>query len=195
MSRRRILELLSAHSPVNSEEAEMRDSIEKFVSENEACFDRTLRAGHITGSAWIVDHDYAHTLLTHHKKLGKWLQLGGHADGESDVLRVALREAREESGLQEIRPLLYEIFDVDVHLIPARKAEPAHFHYDIRFLLVADCNLPLLMSDESKDLRWVALRKVSRLTREESVLRMVRKTIDRRAQWPLPAKRWVTASV
>ncbi|HBY64068.1 MAG TPA: NUDIX hydrolase, partial [Solibacterales bacterium] len=136
----------------------------------------SLPAGHITGSAWVLDHGRTHVLLTHHQKLDKWLQLGGHADGDPDTLAVALREAREESGLSEVHPLTAGIFDVDVHLIPARKSEPEHFHYDIRHLLLADRRHPLRITSESKDLRWVPIADVARLTREESMLRMVRKT-------------------
>ena len=95
-----------------------------------ACFDD----GHITGSAWVVDPAGSRLLLTHHRKLGKWLQLGGHSDGEPDTLAVALREAREESGLR-VRPISNAVLDIDIHTIPALKGEPAHLHYDVRFAL------------------------------------------------------------
>ncbi len=153
----------------------MRARLAAFVWAHENCFDRSLLVGHVTGSAWIVDLDRTHVLLTHHRKLDKWLQLGGHADGDSDVLRVALREAREESGLTSVRPVRESIFDVDIHLIPARKTEPEHFHYDVRYALEADRGEALRMSDESHDLRWVRVDEVAVLTQEESVLRMVRK--------------------
>jgi 8-oxo-dGTP pyrophosphatase MutT (NUDIX family) len=146
-----------------------------FVAGNARCFERTLLEGHVTGSAWIVDWERTHVLLTHHGKLDKWLQLGGHADGDWNVLEVALREAREESGLSSIRAVGDGIFDVDIHAIPARGAEPEHFHYDVRYLLEADRGEELRMSSESKDLQWVAMERVAELTGEESVLRMVRK--------------------
>ena len=115
-----------------------------FVEQNEMCFERSLDIGHITGSAWVLDFHRTHTLLTHHAKLDKWLQLGGHSDGDPDTLEVALREVREESGLVEVRPISEAIFDVDAHLIPARGAEPEHIHYDIRFLAEADREAPIL---------------------------------------------------
>jgi ADP-ribose pyrophosphatase YjhB (NUDIX family) len=87
-----------------------------------------------------------------------------------------LREAREESGLEEIRPVSDKIFDVDVHEIPARASDPAHYHYDVRFLLEADRCQPLRMTGESKALQWVKIADVGKLTSEESVLRMVAKT-------------------
>ncbi len=149
----------------------------EFVREHPDCFERSLAAGHVTGSAWIVDAARTHALLTHHAKLGLWLQPGGHCDGDSNVLRVALREAAEESGLTELAPLLGgAIFDVDAHEIPARKNEPAHVHYDIRYALRADRSRPLQISAESRDLRWVPLDEIAGLNTDESVLRMVRKT-------------------
>jgi len=154
----------------------MLENLRRFVLENEDCFERFLLSGHITGSAWVVDSAREQVLLTHHRFLDKWLQLGGHADGESNVLKVALREAHEESGIDGIRPVNESVFDVDIHEIPARGAEPSHFHYDVRFLLEADSSRPLLLTSESKALAWVKLSEVERLTSERSVLRMVQKT-------------------
>jgi 8-oxo-dGTP pyrophosphatase MutT (NUDIX family) len=116
-------------------------------------------------------------LLTHHVKLDKWLQLGGHADGEGDLLAAALREAREESGLTRVRALSPEIFDLDRHWIPPRKSDPGHYHYDLRFLFEANPSEPLAISSESKDLAWVELNTVAALNPEESMARMVRKTV------------------
>ena len=154
----------------------MLQQLIEFVEANINCFDRSLQIGHVTGSAWIVDLARAHVLLTHHQKLDKWLQLGGHADGNPDILQVALCEAREESGLQEVSPITEAIFDVDVHLIPAHGSVPPHFHYDVRFLLQADRGQPLLVSHESKALAWAALDQVAGLNAEDSLLRMVKKT-------------------
>jgi len=152
---------------------------EEFVAFAAAHADSLLRScipGHFTGSAWVVDPARRRTLLTHHRKLDKWLQLGGHADGEADLLAVALREAREESGLTGVKAVATGIFDLDRHLIPARKDEPAHWHYDVRFLLEADPAEALVVTSESKDLAWVDLAEVARLNPEESMLRMVRRT-------------------
>jgi len=124
----------------------------------------------------VVDLERAHALLTHHRKLNKWLQLGGHADGDSDILRVALREAREESGLATIRPVSTAIYDIDIHVIPARGSEPEHLHYDVRFLLEADRAAPLLASRESRSLAWTPLTRIAELNPEESMARMVAKT-------------------
>lgn len=151
----------------------------RFVERHEDCLLRSCVPGHLTGSAWIVDPTRTRTLLTHHFKLEKWLQLGGHADGEPDLLAVALREAREESGLTRLRVVSTEVFDVDRHSIPARKADPEHFHYDLRFLIEADPAEPLVVSSESKELAWIEISRVTELNAEESMARMVRKTRTR----------------
>jgi 8-oxo-dGTP pyrophosphatase MutT (NUDIX family) len=177
VARETLLDLLRAHCPADAHEAEMTARVVAFVADHEDCLERTLAIGHVTASAFVVDLDRTHALLHHHAKLDRWLQLGGHVDGEAEVLRAALREATEESGLDEVRPVASAIFDVDVHLIPARGDEPAHHHHDVRFLLEADRAAPLRITSESKALAWVPLGRIPELTDEESVLRMVRKVI------------------
>jgi 8-oxo-dGTP pyrophosphatase MutT (NUDIX family) len=116
-------------------------------------FRRERLAGHFTGSAWLVDRSGTRVLLTHHRKLDRWLQPGGHADGDRDLARVALTEAREETGLPDLRvePL---IFDIDRHLIPARGDVPAHWHHDVRFVVRAGEIEAYVVSEESHDLAW-----------------------------------------
>jgi 8-oxo-dGTP pyrophosphatase MutT (NUDIX family) len=152
-----------------------------FVSAYADCFRRELDVGHVTGSAWVLSRDRRRVLLTHHRKLDLWLQLGGHADGESDVRLVALREAQEESGLRSVRLAAEAVFDVDVHPIPVRATEPEHFHYDVRFLFEADDSESLTVSGESYDLAWIELERVAELSGDRSVARMVRKSFALRA--------------
>ncbi|MEW5798890.1 MAG: NUDIX hydrolase [Bacteroidota bacterium] len=179
MHRNLLLGKLKEHRGIDPHEESMRLRIIEFVEKYPNCFERSLHIGHITGSAMIVNRLRTKTLLTHHHKLEKWLQLGGHSDGDPDTLNVALREAEEESGLKGIIAVSEKIFDVDVHLIPARKHEPEHFHFDVRFLFEADDAQPLSISNESKDLAWITLERIAEYTTEESVLRMVRKILNR----------------
>ena len=179
MHRRRLKMLLAAYRGRWPEESETVTRFDAFVDAHPDCFDRSCRVGHITGSAWIVDARGERVLLAHHRKLGLWLQPGGHCDGDPDTLAVALREAREESGL-EVGALDESIFDLDVHPIPARGHEPAHHHYDVRYLLRAEHDR-FRVSDESHALEWVPAEGVGALTERESVLRMARKWLDRRA--------------
>ena len=149
-----------------------------FVSAHPDCFERSLESGHVTGSAWVVDRAGIRVLLTHHRKLGLWVQLGGHADGDADVFRVALREAEEESGLTDLEPVGTEIFDVDVHEIPARGELPAHLHWDLRYAFRASGSEAYRVSDESLDLAWIEIGALRSVTREESMLRMARKWLE-----------------
>jgi 8-oxo-dGTP pyrophosphatase MutT (NUDIX family) len=114
-------------------------------------------------------------LLMHHRKLDRWFQPGGHADGDPDIQQVALKEAQEETGLTDIQAVDSKLFDIDIHLIPANSKDTAHLHYDIRFLMQADRNEPLKINSESKNLAWVLLEDVYRYNDSESIMRMVKK--------------------
>lgn len=179
MHRRGLKALLAAYHTRWPEESDTVARFDAFIDAHPDCFHRSCRTGHITGSAWIVDTTGDRVLLAHHRKLGIWLQPGGHNDGDADTLAVALREAREESGL-EVRVLDESIFDLDVHPIPARRREPPHHHYDVRFLFRAEHDR-YRVSEESNALAWVPAEGVGALTNRESVLRMARKWLSRRS--------------
>ena len=147
-----------------------------FVLAHPDSLHRSQTKGHLTGSAWIVDPARTRTLLTHHRKLGKWLQPGGHADGDPDLHAVAMREADEETGVAGLKLVSRQIYDVDRHWIPARGETEGHWHLDIRFMIEADPSAPFVVTDESHDLAWVALSDVAALNPEESMARLVRKT-------------------
>ena len=200
MHRKPLLRLLDRYLAAHPEDEERLAPMLAFVRARPDCLQRTCLDGHVTGSAWIVSHDQRRVLLTHHRKLDRWLQLGGHADGDGDLLRVALREAREESGLRDLRPLPDVPdpvpLDVDVHAIPERGTEPAHLHFDVRFLLIAAAGQALVRSDESHALRWVDRELVAAFVDEESQLRMERRArelapkgpraVHRGAEWRRP---------
>jgi 8-oxo-dGTP pyrophosphatase MutT (NUDIX family) len=189
MHRRLLLELLERHVGCRPEDRTVAEQVSHFVRSHPDCFERTCREGHITGSAWILSPDHHEVLLTHHRKLGRWLQLGGHSDGEGDPRQVALREAREESGLERFRFLPDERdplpLDLDIHPIPAHGGEPAHLHLDVRFLLVAGLGQQLRISEESKELRWFPRARLSEWVDEESLLRLERRA---RELAPLPPR-------
>lgn len=124
-----------------------------LLAEQAHGFRRERLAGHFTASAFLVDRGGTRTLLTHHRKLGRWLQPGGHADGDCDLQAVALQEAREETGLPGLR-IEPGIFDLDRHWIPAHKGVPAHWHYDARYLVRAGAVEDYIVSEESHDLAW-----------------------------------------
>lgn len=174
--RLRLLREIDAYVPSDDRERAMASRLRAFVAQNDACFERSLSIGHVTGSAWVVDRAGSSALLTHHRKLDKWLQLGGHADGDSDIRRVALREATEESGLTGIGSASETIYDIDVHRIPARANEPEHDHYDVRYAFFADRDDAPVASDESHAVAWIALEAIERYSIDDSVRRLVAKT-------------------
>jgi 8-oxo-dGTP pyrophosphatase MutT (NUDIX family) len=176
-SRDKLIELLSKYRSVEPDNGPGA-RILSFVHEQSNAADRSNLYGHLTGSAWVVNEARDKVLLLHHKKLNRWMQLGGHADGDFDLLSVALREAKEESGLSRIKAVTGEVFDVDVHEIPAWKDVPAHYHFDVRFLLCGDDSETPSHNEESHAVAWVSLSDIHSYTDEESVLRMARLTVD-----------------
>lgn len=176
MLRQPLLNLLRTYSAKFPAEASTAGQLIAFVEENTDCFKRSLQQGHITASAWVVNHDKSAALLIHHVKLDKWLQPGGHCDGDADTLHVAQKECIEETGL-ETRPVSTEIFDIDIHEIPQRKEVPAHLHYDIRYLLQAVPDTAISASErETNNVLWVPLEDIKHYTTEPSILRMLVKT-------------------
>ena len=173
MHRRKLLDLLEDYARTYPDEHATIDRFVAFVEDEPRCFDRDCWRGHVTGSCWLLDTSLERLLLTQHKKLNMWLQLGGHSDSDPDTAQVALREAQEESGVvvDLLRPA---ILDIDIHEIPARKEDPAHFHFDVRFCFQARTD-DVQVSDESDNLAWIHLDQIEQYTREESILRMRRK--------------------
>lgn len=114
---------------------------------------RTCRPGHLTGSAFVVDPTRGATLMMFHKKLQKWLQPGGHADGDTNLANVALREASEETGIDDLWVVVPAI-DVDIHRVDP-PSEDAHLHLDVRFLVIAPPGATPKGNHESEALRWV----------------------------------------
>ena len=172
----RALDAYAAHWP---EESATVALFAELLGDARDPFLRERLAGHFTASCWLVDRGGGRVLLTHHKKLGFWLQLGGHADGERDLRRAALKEAEEESGLADLR-IEDGIFDLDRHRIPEHKGVPAHWHYDVRYVVHAEGSEAYVVSDESHDLAW---RDVAELAADAgadaSVRRMAGKWLAR----------------
>ena len=175
MTRKNTLASLKDYHPTCELEERHKQEMICFLENNINCFDRTCKSGHFTASCWIENATGTHVLLMHHKKLDQWFQLGGHADGDPDLLSVALKEAQEESGLENIVPVSKDIFDVDIHFIPPYADVPEHYHYDVRFFLKSPVEAPLIINGESKDLRWFGKDSASLPTQNASILRMFEK--------------------
>ena len=159
-------------------EAGAVDAFLSLLGEPDA-YVRERLAGHFTASAWLVDRSGTRTLLTHHRKLDRWLQPGGHADGERDLRAVALKEAEEESGLTGLR-VDDALFDLDRHWIPAHRDVPGHWHYDARYVVRAGANEAFVVGDESHDLAWRDVAEVAADERmDPSLRRMARQWLGR----------------
>ncbi len=166
-------QLLASLMAYRADDAEQRTAqtlFTGFARSHPDCCQRTHPPGHFTGSAWLVSKDGARVLLTHHRKLDRWLQLGGHADGDADLARVALREAEEESGLAGLR-VEGGIFDLDCHAIPARGSDPAHLHWDVRYVVRAGVDERYAVSAESLDLAWRPIAEIAADTEADPSLR------------------------
>jgi 8-oxo-dGTP pyrophosphatase MutT (NUDIX family) len=184
-SRDLVRDVVLRYRDANPHESAVVERILHLLARHPDCLLRTCRVGHVTASALVLSSDHRSCLLTHHRKLDRWLQLGGHVDGEAEPHLSALREAREESGMTEFSflPPLSDgsplPFDLDVHSIPARKDEPEHEHHDFRYLLVAAPGQVLHISDESNDLQWFPLEQIAfeSSSSDESLARLARKAL------------------
>ena len=157
------------------------EKMKHFFLSEKSPFERTNLSGHFTASSLIFNPKTEKIILTHHRKLNKWFQLGGHCDGVENLLIPAMQEAREESGLKNISfsslsqskdiPLP---IDFDIHVIPARLNEPEHLHLDVRFLLETN-EETLNISHESLALKWFSIKEARQVSAEESLLRLLDK--------------------
>lgn len=166
-----LLRKLREYTPTE-EEVLTKERMIAFVEKYPNCFDRTLEIGHITASAWLINKEGTKALLMHHAKINLWIQPGGHCDGDSNVLRVAIKEAQEESGIFGIVPVTEDIFDLDIHEFPEKNGIKGHLHYDVRFLLQVTSDEPLHKNEESIELRWF---DSDLPTQHRSVTRMFKK--------------------
>ena len=168
------IEKIRAFAPYSESESSTKERFLDFAINNSDAFHRSNLKGHFTASAFVVDRENAKILLIHHKKLDKWLQPGGHCDGDENTLMVAIKEVQEETGV-EITPDNQPIIDLDIHVIPERKGIPEHEHFDVRYIFESDSTSPLIQNHETVDLKWIDYDEVKKYTTEESVLRILQK--------------------
>jgi len=176
MNEKHVLELLNIYSIMYKDEKAEVDKIKDFINKGN-CFNKYNKIGHITASAFIVDYKKENTLLTYHKKLNKWLQLGGHIEiCDISIYQSALREAYEESSLNSLCFVSKDIFDIDIHLINYKLGN-SHYHFDLRFLLKADIYENFKISNESINLKWINLNTLDKYNPNWSMLKMRQKIV------------------
>jgi 8-oxo-dGTP pyrophosphatase MutT (NUDIX family) len=176
LNRVQLIKQLEAYRSFDKSEEAMRLRMLEFISSYKDCFKREWLTGHVTSSCWVVNTTFDQVLLLHHVKLNRWLQPGGHCDGNENVFEVAQNELLEETGLANSKSS-GAIFDLDIHTIPERKGIPEHEHFDVRFLFVADDLNPLTKNHETNALAWIEIDRLEELTAEPGILRMRSKTI------------------
>jgi 8-oxo-dGTP pyrophosphatase MutT (NUDIX family) len=181
----RLLDQLRAYEPFDEAEERHLDAMVNLLTTSTDPFSRAhFRPGHFTASCYILD-DTGRILLHHHRRLDRWLQMGGHVEGDEAPGRAAVREGREESGLPDLRIDEENIFDLDVHAIPAGRGEPDHEHFDVRFLArTASPEAIAVDRAESHDLAWVTLARAAELmpgSESHRVLRKIERLLHERS--------------
>ena len=175
--RSNLISELKNYTPSPEEDKFIPQFLELLKSDR--CFYRDhFNPGHITGSALLLDQSGTKILMNFHRGLNRWLCFGGHADGDEDILAVAIRETMEESGLTAFKPVSTDIFDIDIHPIPTneKRDEPAHFHFDIRYIMQMTGAQDFILSDESIELKWMDFNTaLSMIETNDSLNRMIEK--------------------
>ncbi len=180
--RQNLLNILHGFHSYDEIEAQSIKHCIALISSTDQCFEREyFNPGHLTASAIIVNRSKTKVLLTHHRKLDMWLQLGGHADGHPVLMDVALMEAHEESGLDNIKPLTDEVLRIDRHIFPAQphKDVPEHYHHDFMYLLQADTEDDYNVSHESNALRWVTFDEAKDMVNDKAIKQTIKKLQER----------------
>lgn len=159
-----LLTELGQYVPWNDQEARDREELLRRLREGEPLYTRENRAAHLTASAWVVSPDRCRTLLAYHNLYDSWAWLGGHADGERDLLSVALREVREESGLAHVRPISEHIYSLEILTVDGHEKKgryvSSHLHLNVTYLLEADPAEPVRCKpDENSRVAWFPLEE------------------------------------
>ena len=181
-----IFEQLRAYAPVNAQEASDRRLILQYAEQFGNLFTRKNEMAHLTASCWIVNPARTKALLAYHNIYDSWAWLGGHADGEEDLLAVALREANEESGIRAV-PVSRDIFSLEIlHVAPHVKRGKfvcAHLHLNATYLLEADDQAPIRCKpDENSAVRWLDTAEVLAAVSEPAMLPVYRKLMEKAAR-------------
>jgi 8-oxo-dGTP pyrophosphatase MutT (NUDIX family) len=182
MKKQPILDLLQNYQTLFAEEIEFQKQMIHFLEQNDDFALRSNLIGQITGSAWIVNKEHTKALLIHHKKLNKWLQIGGHIDDtDKTIEETILREIKEESGLTNLKLLSSSIYDIDIHTIPQKKEIAEHLHFDIRLIIEADENEALIPQDEEiLDIKWCSVNEVQNLAESTtSINQSMKRMVDK----------------
>ena len=171
MNRDELITQISEYCPCNEQEQADKKNILAFLSENDNAFLRENELAHMTASAWVVNHNRTKVLMVYHKIYDSWSWTGGHADGETDLLSVALREVTEETGIRHVRPVSENIFSLEVLTVDGHEKRgryvPSHLHMNVTYLLEADEEESLTVcEEENKGVAWFSLEDALKASSE-----------------------------
>lgn len=178
-------EKIERYVPYNEQEEADKQELLRILELNENYFIRENLAAHFTASGWVISPDRTKTLLAYHNLYNSWAWLGGHADGETDLLSVALKEVREESRLKEVFPVSEDVFSLEILPVFGHekngKYVSSHLHLNVTFLLEADPTAEIHNNpDENSKVGWFDLDDVPRVSTETwFVHRIYRKLIEK----------------
>lgn len=177
-AREQVIKLLNDFRPSDDLELQDVERIKQLVVKHNNIFVRDCLEAHLTGSALVLNPKTKKVLLHNHKKLNKWLQFGGHADGETDLSVVAMKEAEEESGLSNLEFYSTNPIDIEVQVIPEKKGVPEHLHLDFRYLIFTnEEKLPKPKDNESQDLKFMSFEEVNQVSEklDYALIRLIKK--------------------
>ena len=175
---------IERYNPINEQEKKDKEIILDFINKNDNVLFRDNEIAHITSSGFIVNKSRNKTLMIHHNIYNSWGWTGGHADGNSDLIKVAIKEAQEETGIKHVKPIIDDICSIDILPVNAHikrgKYVASHLHLSVAYLLEADENEELVVKeDENSGVKWVDIDKVLDLTNEEYMKNVYKKLIDK----------------
>ena len=179
----KIVEEIKKYRPCNEQEQRDKAVILAFLENNEDAFLRSNLLAHMTASSWIVNPERTKTLMVYHNLYDSWSWTGGHADGETDLLSVALREAREETGIEHVRPVSPEIFSLEVLTVDGHEKRgeyvPSHLHMNVTYLLEAEESDTLhVCREENSGVAWFTLEEALKASTEPWFVERIYKKLN-----------------
>nr|WP_106782517.1 NUDIX hydrolase [Lysinibacillus timonensis] len=168
------------YKPCNAQEEKDQEVILRYMDTFDNLLTRENEFAHFTASAWLVNQDHTKVLMVYHNIYNSWSWVGGHADGDANLLGVALKEAKEETGLTNVKPVIEDIYSIEILGVPAHekrgKHVSTHVHINVTYLLEADENeFTIIKPDENSDIRWMTLDEAVEASTEPDMKVVYRK--------------------
>lgn len=180
----KIIEQITKYNACNEQEQKDKETMLKFINSFEDVLTRDNEFGHFTSSAWVVNKEKTKVLMIYHNIYDSWTWTGGHADGEDDLLNVAIREVCEETGIKNVVPVVEDVFSLEIICVNGHvkreKYVSSHLHMNLTFLLEADENETLYVKeDENSGVKWVDIDEAVSISKEPWIKVIYQKIIDK----------------